>query len=331
MAVVAVSLLTSWREPRDNAWHGHCCERRMLVTLQRFAMEELGAYRHFWGISAPGLWVHVVEIRGLGADENRVSTLGFGRPAGTRTMIGATLSGRTTISCGDKVHEWGPGKVGIFPGRGSFRTSIAASEEVLSSIIIETDRRVFPAPAAPSTLENFAASTRLRGMLGSLCRAIEGAWQSGLPTPEARLPLDAALDDLLAFLWAEGVLASRIQARDLPAIPLRMRRVGQAVDRALSLSRRPMMVDMEAGSAGCARTLQRAFPQLCEVWGQQPESFRAYRQRLVLGRALSAMMNPRATTMGVASALGFSSPSAFCRAVTRAGLPPPRSLRELCG
>ena len=121
----------------------------MLVSLQHFAMEELGAYRRFWGISAPGLWVHIVEICGLGADENRVSTLGFGRPVGTRNMIGATLSGRTRVSFEGQSQEWGPGSALCDDEPASHHLGRRASARLFEPqcLLSRRDQRR-PAPAA---------------------------------------------------------------------------------------------------------------------------------------------------------------------------------------
>lgn len=297
----------------------------MLVTSQRFDVASLGIRRHFRGVHAHGIWVHVVRQVGMGGDERLVPTLGFGRTTSDRLVIGVDLEGESAMTFGGKSLVTREGSVSVLPGRGSYRARLEPSGRVSWSMIVEIDRRVHP--SAPAT-ESFGMLDGLgdaRRIVSSLCDAIDRAWED----PTQRPGVHIALDALLAFMRARGLPVPAIDLRDAPEVSETLQRLARAADLALSQTgERPMIVDVEEASGIGARTLQRAMPALCALWGQAPESFRAHTRRVVLGRACALMTNPRATTEGAARVLGFSTPNALCRAMAKAGLPSPGAVRE---
>lgn len=299
----------------------------MLVSFQSFELPEIGAYRRFWGIAAPGIWVHVVEMCRLGADEGLVTQLGFGRPSGVRNLFGMGLGGRSFLRDGaGRVHEYREGSALLLPGRSALQ-AMHSGGDASFSINIETDLRRFGAQPFLPTLDRLPRPDRVRARVEALCAAVEAVWAGSETTTSGALP--TAFDDLFAVLLAEGAPLPPIRACDLDPFPPSLQGVARAVDQSLSrVGVRPVMVDVEAGVEASARTVQRLFPALCEAWGQRPETFRQHRQRILAWRACAAMANARATTSGVARALGFSTPNAFCRFVARSGLPCPGAVRE---
>lgn len=59
-----------------------------------------------------------------------------------------------------------------------------------------------------------------------------------------------------------------------------------------------------------------------------PAGWRELKRRTRLSTGLALMTSPLATTEAVAAALGYSSPTAFCRAMAQAGLPSPGAIRR---
>jgi hypothetical protein len=299
----------------------------MLLSVQKFEIGALGIQRHLWSISAPGLWIHILSLRAIGQNENLVPALGFGRPRETRNSVGLSVAGRCFIRYEPATAvECVAGEVAVFPGRSSFRSAVAASDEATVSMHIETDRTLYPArPFAPS-FGRLGMIDQVRADIERLCRAIEHAWEFRDAAPR----VDDALTGLFARLRASGVPVpprdAWLGARFTPQV----HRSGRAVDLALSQTDcRPMLVDVERFGGISARSVERVFPELCAAWGQRPESFRAYTKRACLVRACGAMTNAKATTERVARAMGFSSPNAFCRAMARAGLPSPGAVGRI--
>ncbi len=301
----------------------------MLLSVQQFEIPQILLARRLWTISTNGLWVHVVRQRGMGADEDIAAGLGFGRPPDARNLVGVALRGRAFVRQGlggDTAHECAAGDAIVMPGRGSFRAGILASDEESFSINIEIDRSTYEqAPNAP-TFMKVRDLPRVTNDVELLVRAIENEWRNPEAGPLARKHLET----LLATLSYEGLPVPRVLPRSQTNDDRNMRRMARAIDQTLSLSRSmPMLVDVENLTERSIRTVQRKFPELCSVWGQRAESFRAHRQRTQLARAVGAMSNPRATTELVSRALGFSSPNAFCRAMNSNGLPSPGSIARL--
>ena len=129
----------------------------------------------------------------------------------------------------------------------------------------------------------------------------------------------------LAVLREIGVPLEPIAAPDLiEPVPDEVRALGRAMDLALSgLHLRPMSVDLEHRLAQSERQLRRRVADFNLRYGFNAEGWRdsVNRRRLMVGAAF--MTAPRASTVGVAKALGYSSPTAFCRALDQAGLPSP--------
>lgn len=297
----------------------------MLLSVQSFDVEEIGIHRRSWAMDAPGLWIRVVRQVGMGADEGLVRLLGFGRPTGSRNLIGVSLCGRSLVRVpGRPAQDVEPGFVGLLPGRGAYSTRLEAGPASFS-LTIEFDRDVWGAAVLAPSVGRIADLTRLNEQAESLCHAIECAWAD----PSARPLVDRALVDLFSSLRASGIPIPDIDPRAFEPLPLSLSRLGRAVDRALSQTRsRAMLVDVESECELCARTLQRSLPALCALWGQSAESFREHTRRNILARACWAMTNPQATTELVARAVGFSSPNAFCRAMAGYGLPSPGRVRQ---
>lgn len=298
----------------------------MLLSVQSFHVEQIGIRRRSWAIDAPGLWVRLVRQVGMGVDEQLVRLLGFGRPVGSRSLVGVCLSGRELVRvAGGDVHELGSGDVLLLPGRASCSTRLEAEGPPSFSVTIEFDHDVWGAAVLTPSIARVASPMRIILQAEALCDAIERTWAD----PSERPCLDRALTDLFACLRAEGLPIPEIHPPAVMPVPRSLSRMGRALDRAMSqTSSRAMLVDVEGDGEVCARTFQRSLPALCALWGQSVESFREHTRRSVLARASWAMTNRHATTELIARAVGFSTPNAFCRAMATYGLPSPGRVRQ---
>lgn len=282
----------------------------------------MGVLRQEWRVAFRGVWIHILRSVGVGSDGSLVQGLGYGRGAG-RSLIGLALRGRSTLQYTDgrrqTVHS---GDVILTGGRSAFRSIRAPTSEEHLSLNFEFEDGQVTHPQhfrlqSPREAEERALQ---------LARGIESSWLQP-ESPSARQRVYAEVTKLVDFLASEGLVAGAIDLRDIESLQLRS--VSRALDEAFSLqSGLPMLVDIERSGGLSARTLQRHMPALCAALGQRSETFRAMRKRQVLTQAVHLMSHPKASTDGVSTALGFSSPTAFCRAVRVCGLPSPRRIQK---
>lgn len=299
--------------------------QRVLLSVQTFAIEEIGIRRRSWSVDAPGLWIRIVHQEGMGVDERLVRLLGHGRPATSRNLVGLLLDGSCVLRLASgSTRESGAGDVTLLPGRASYSTRGEAMGPSFS-LTIELDREVWGSAVLAPSFGRMSDPSCVHDLARSLCGAIERAWAD----PVARPLVDRALGQLFAYLRADGLPLPDVDTRAFASPPATLARLGRAVDRALSQTHsRAMLVDVENDGKVCARTVQRALPALCAVWGQTVESFKEHTRRCVLARATWAMTNPKATTELVGRAVGFSTPNAFCRAMASYDLPSPGRVRQ---
>lgn len=106
--------------------------------------------------------------------------------------------------------------------------------------------------------------------------------------------------------------------------------LGHLIDRALShRGDRVGMVDLEDLSGWPERSLRRYLRQHLRKYHFNAIAWRELHRRWRLSTGLALMGARGATTEAVAQVLGYSSPTAFCRAFASAGLPSPGSIRRL--
>ncbi len=154
-----------------------------------------------------------------------------------------------------------------------------------------------------------------------------------MPLRDAGAALEAGglLIHLMDQLKAEGISlpdAEWTKERLQRKTPEAVQQLSHGLDRALSQDGEvPMLIDLETLTGMHQRRVQRTLPQLCSYLGQAPETFRSMRQRVRLGQAAHLLGADNASTEDVARVLGFASPTGFCRAVRRFGLPTPSQLR----
>jgi hypothetical protein len=140
-----------------------------------------------------------------------------------------------------------------------------------------------------------------------------------------------AVQEIFAVLGAHGV---PLHARSTDAWMERVCEqevvLSQLIDRALShRGGRVGIVDLEDLSGWPERSLRRRIRHHLRKYHFNARAWRELYRRWRLSTGLALMGARGATTEAVAQILGYSSPTAFCRAFASAGLPSPGSIRRL--
>ncbi|HEY2516845.1 MAG TPA: hypothetical protein VGI39_38505, partial [Polyangiaceae bacterium] len=143
--------------------------------------------------------------------------------------------------------------------------------------------------------------------------------------------LAATLVELFAQLQAHGVVQESLSEEELAAgLPVRLARVGRAIDGALSRpGARPKLVDV-CDALGCSDRLARQLVQeYAEVYALEGATeWRSLVRGWTMYLAQLLTTARGATTDGVARLLGYGSSNALCHALANAGLPSPGAMRR---
>jgi transcriptional regulator GlxA family with amidase domain len=133
---------------------------------------------------------------------------------------------------------------------------------------------------------------------------------------------------VLQRLRAIGLPLEQVDPRALvESVPDPIVRLSRALDVALSnLSEQPMWIDLASPAERSQRQLQRSIARFNERFGFAGRSWRETRDRRRLTIGVPVMTASGARTEQVAAALGYGSPSAFCRAFAHAGLASPGNI-----
>lgn len=145
------------------------------------------------------------------------------------------------------------------------------------------------------------------------------------------IELRQAVRDVFAVLRSHGVpLHLPPESAFVEAVPEHEVVLARIIDRALShRGDRVGMVDLEDLSGWSERSLRRHLRQYLRKYHFNALAWRELYRRWRLSTGLALMGAAKATTESVAEYLGYSSPTAFCRAFASAGLPSPGSIRRL--
>jgi len=297
-----------------------------LVSVQRFAVPEIGFDRTFYGIFHPRIWLHIVALRGAVTEERLVRALGAARPTKGRRLLALCIDGDSHVSQ-PIDRSFSAGHALVCNGRSTLAGSTDARVLPSLTMNIDWDAAYFgSSPDGPVATTKLAAPERVRAHVLSLASAIARAWDD----PRALPIVSARASTLLRALRADGFETPRIEPADLVDEVYRaLQPVSSALDRALStVGERAARCDVEGAVDLSSRTTQRRLASVVTAWGYADASFRDVRRLTTLFRACALMTNGRATTELGARVTGFSTPTAFCRAFHERGLPSPGNVRD---
>ncbi len=155
--------------------------------------------------------------------------------------------------------------------------------------------------------------------------AIARALEAGMSSAE--LAVQIAM--LFELLRGHGVIESQVAPKDLiDDVPPSLRALSETVDGVLgTLHARPTAVDLTAAIDCSPAHVGRLFTELASRYKLTATGWRDHVNAFRLTTGAMLMTSPLATTASVARILGYSSPTALCRAFSHAGMPSPHGVR----
>ncbi len=173
----------------------------------------------------------------------------------------------------------------------------------------------------------FSALTLPASTLEACRRAAMELTHPGVTREEAA----RAIRTIFSSLRVQGAPLHDVDpARLVEPVDPTLAAISRALDRSLSLGEeRPMLVDLEESLGISARHLRRRAGDYLATYQSNALGWRELTHRWRLSTGLALMSARNATTESVAGILGYSSPTAFCRAFAAAGLPSPGAIRSL--
>ncbi len=240
-----------------------------------------------------------------------------------RPVITVLLEGSACIRSGARVQWLSPGDLLGMDAKGHI--CMRQQGEPYRSLVLEWDVDWLGPRPAPFTHVHLADR--------ELSRA-RGIW---LDITRSEQPQTAPVAALLQLLREQGIpLLPRAEQELAEPVDDQILRLSRGLDEVLSrLDSQPMSVDLEEVLQLSSRQVNRLVQAFNIRYGFNSLGWRdtRNRRRVMLGATL--MTAPGATAEEVAALVGYSSLSAFSRALSIAGLPPPseilRRVQELAG
>ncbi len=271
----------------------------------------------------PGYRLRVTERRGVIAeDELTRPAVGPSCPLGW-PILTVSLRGQESRALGrvrgcGREHYFSRGDFTVVEDVSTYRGR--AEGDGVRALVLQWDPAYFNAtPPSGFTVGRFAAGEMAK--LDVIARALA----AGTPSTE----LAGHIAALFALLRVHGVVDALVTKDAVyDEVPPSLRALSETVDGVLgTLHARPTAVDLTAAIDCSPAHVGRLFTELASRyklattgWRDQVNAF-----RLTTGAML--MTSPNATTAAVARILGYSSPTALCRAFAHAGMPSPHGVR----
>jgi AraC-like DNA-binding protein len=150
----------------------------------------------------------------------------------------------------------------------------------------------------------------------------------GLEMAQTHVEAAVGLVELLGLLRAEGAPFVPVFSGDLIEVPSApVLRLSHALDIVLSrLEDGPSMTDLDAALGLSSRQINRVVTDFNRRYGFNSLGWRDTRNRRRLLVGATMMTSEDARTELVARAMGYSSPTGFCHALSVAGLPSPGAI-----
>jgi AraC-like DNA-binding protein len=298
----------------------------MIVSRRITAIAELRASLATYALVHSAFRLHVVRNEGV-VSEDRLSVQAFDRKGHLgRPVLTVLLEGRARLDCGGRSVWLEAGDVSLLPHKDAV-TMRQDGPRRFESLAIEWE---------PGTLgarpRGWQTSKLPAAVLEALRFQVRVVSRS---EPEARHPRiqSERFAGIVALLRSSGAPFERIEPGALvDEVPQHMAALSQALDDTLShLSGGPTMVDLDRALGITPRHLQRLVTAFHERYGFNATTWRdaLNRRRLLLGASM--MTAGGATTERVATAMGYGSATAFCRALAQARLPSPSRILRVVG
>ena len=292
----------------------------MFASYRRTALPNDRAWLSTHALVHSAYRVHLVDNDGVVSDDRLMLRAYDRKGATSRPIVTVILAGEARLEACGRVEWLGPGDVSVIEQKHLIRMRQGRQSGPFRSLALEWE----PGTLAPHRPAGF---TLHRGLAG------------GLPLVGPDCPLRLG-DRTTAALegWLRATLAALRDAGlgfspDAPLVePLdeSTRQLAAALDELLSdLRARPMAVDLFDQLGLSLRQINRRVIDFNQRYGFNALGWRdtLNRRRLMLGASL--LTAPGVTVNEVSDAIGFSSPTAFTRAMSEAGFPPPSHVARL--
>jgi len=290
----------------------------MILSKRSFTWADVVVRR--WLVRHPSFLVKIVESRGVVSDDRLWETARLWSVVPDWPCVGVPLSGHGVMRDAHSSAEMRRGYLGLVARGTEFRARTERAPAF--GVFVQWDPAVF-GRASDVSLDRVPISPRDLARVAAALRAIT---RDGAPHDT----LAANIGELFRVFAALGVIQAPALV-DLRAPSPRLMAIGDAIDGVLSRAgTRPMLVDLTRAldcSERQARYLVREYVGAYALQGATEWRTLAGVWTTYLAGLL--MTAPTATTEGVASVLGYGSPSALCHALTNAGLPSPGEMRRL--
>ncbi len=293
----------------------------MILSYRTMSMPELGARFALRAVVHPQYRVHVVDNSRVIADDALLKRAAARKGHLGRPVVTAVLAGRARIRAFGREQWLEPGDIGLVGNKEEIE--IRQEGETFRSIAFEWEPETSFGGSVSASFE----VTRLPRLLPHLTIYAERLLALNLSQHEAA----DHVHGVLTLLAAEGLPVRAASPTALVAsVSEQEVRLSEALDLALSnLSAQPMIVDLDRALGVSARQLTRLVSAFNARYGFNATNWQdtRTRRRLLIGAAFMACKGAR--TELVARRVGYSSPSAFCRALDVAGLPTPQQVSDV--
>jgi AraC-like DNA-binding protein len=296
----------------------------MLLSHREVRFLETDALYEVHAAVTTGFRVRVVAQKRVVADDSLfLRSIEKDRSRRDRPMLSVILSGAALVRAGDHQRWALPGDVTIVPTNA---VSARHEGETFRALVIEWDEGTLGARPDDFQLVRLGEE--------ELARVGEAAARLSDATVDT---MDAAraVASIVAVLRAASAPFFDVSADALvEPVSEQTQTLSRAIDRALStLGGQPMRVDLQEQTGFSDRHVSRLVSRLSARYGDAHAGWGEIRKSWRLRAGVLGMSAPGATTESVAAAVGYSSPTALCRAFAEAGLPSPgavpRVLRQL--
>jgi AraC-like DNA-binding protein len=292
----------------------------MLLSHREVRFLDTGALYEVHAAVTTGFRVRVIAQKRVVADDALfLRSIEKDRSRKDRAMVSVILSGAALVRAGEHQRWANPGDVTMV------RTNAVSARhegDTFRALVIEWDEGTLgPRPRGFDVVQLGA---------GDLARAEEDATRltdASIGTYDAA----CAVARLVALLRAASAPFVEVSPDALvEPVSEQTQSLSRAIDRALStLEGQPMRVDLQEQTGFSDRHVSRLVSRLSERYGDASGGWGEMRKSWRLRAGVLGMSAPGATTESVAAAVGYSSPTALCRAFAEAGLPSPGSVPKV--
>jgi hypothetical protein len=292
----------------------------MIVSKRFFTWSDVVIRR--WLLRDPSFLVKVVETRGVCTDDRLWERTRLWSVVPDWPCAGIPILGHGVMRSDRASSEMRRGYLGTIDRGEHFRARTEPAPAF--GVFVQWDPAVFGRPGTAS-LSRARLDPRDVSRVGHTLR--------GIVAPDAtRDTIAAHVGELFAVLGALGVLQSQPHLHEVIARPApRVEHIGRIIDGVLSRAgSRPMVVDLTRALDCSERKARYLVSEYVGAYALQ--GAREWRTLVSVWTTYLAgllMTSPHATTEGVAQALGYGSPNAFCHALTNSGLPSPGEMRRM--